>query len=157
MPEIISNSWEKAKKNGDLGVVITSLGQVMKDLHEWSRRKFGHVRRELEKLRDELAELNRLDADRTLIKQKMERMDELLYREEMMWLQRSRVDWLREGDRNTRYFQRRAVWRARKNLIKKLKKDDGVWCTAPTDMEHMASSYFKEIYTKDLPLTRVRF
>jgi hypothetical protein len=29
-----------------------------------------------------------------------DKMDELLYREEMMWLQRSRITWLTEGDQN---------------------------------------------------------
>jgi len=56
-------------------------------------------------------------------------IDELLYREEMMWLQRSRITWLKEGDRNTKLFHRKAVWRAKKNRIKKLKQDEGNWCT----------------------------
>ena len=142
LPEIVSNTWEKEKAIGYLGVVAKSLRQVIADLHEWSKHKFGHVRCELEKLRDELAALNRMDADMVTIKQKMERMDELLYNEEIMWLQRSRMDWVWEGDRNTRYFQRRVVWRARKNLIRKFLKEDGTWCTVPTDMERMASSYF---------------
>lgn len=38
---------------------------------------------------------------RSDIRQVTDRMDELLYQEEMMWLQRSRIAWLREGDRNT--------------------------------------------------------
>lgn len=66
-----------------------------------------------------------------------------------MWLQRSHVTWLTEGERNTKYLHRRAVWRARRNYIQRLKKEDGSWCSAPSDMERMASSYFKEVYTKD--------
>lgn len=56
---------------------------------------------------------------RAAVRQISDRMDELLYREEMMWLQRSRIAWLKEGDQNTSYFHKQAVWRARKNKIKK--------------------------------------
>ena len=79
----------------------------------------------------------------------MNELDELLYREEMLWLQRSRITWLKEGERNTKYLHRRAVWRARRNLIQRLMKADGSWCVAPSEMERMASSYFKEVFTKD--------
>jgi hypothetical protein len=41
------------------------------------------------------------------------------------------------------------VWRARKNSIKKLKDDVGVWYDAPSAMERMATSYFKELFTRD--------
>jgi hypothetical protein len=52
-------------------------------------------------------------------------MDELLHREEVMWMQRSRISWLREGDKNTSFFHNKASGRARKNKILKLKKEDG--------------------------------
>jgi hypothetical protein len=83
-------------------------------------------------------------------------MQELLYKEEMLWLQRSRISWLKEGDRNTRFFHQNAVWRAQRNKIKKLKDDDGVWKDVPTDMERMATSYFKELFTRDPSLNSER-
>jgi hypothetical protein len=69
-------------------------------------------------------------------------MQELLYREAMLWLQRSRVTWLKEGDMNTKLFHQKAVWRARRNKIKRLKDSDGIWKDEPPDMGSMASAYF---------------
>jgi hypothetical protein len=51
--------------------------------------------------------------------------DEILYREEMMWLQWSTIAWLREGDWNTKFFYMKAVDRAKKNKTKRLRKEDG--------------------------------
>jgi hypothetical protein len=76
-------------------------------------------------------------------------MNELLYKEEMLWMQRSRIEWLKEGDRNTKFFHRKAIWRARKNKIAKLKDEDGVVQTVPSDMQRMAVSFFQSLYTRD--------
>jgi hypothetical protein len=77
------------------------------------------------------------------------RMDELLYREEMMWLQRSRISWLKEGDRNTKFFHHKAAARAKKNRIKRLRDDDN-WITQnKKEMEGLTISFFKKLYTAD--------
>lgn len=52
--KIISKAWERAQHEGNLGNVVVSLKQVMKELKVWSKEKFGNVRRELEELRKEL-------------------------------------------------------------------------------------------------------
>jgi hypothetical protein len=57
--------------------------------------------------------------------------------------------WLKEGDRNTKYFHRKAVWRARKNKIRRLKKEDGQWTDCKEEMESMATSFFQNMYTAD--------
>jgi hypothetical protein len=75
------------------------------------------------------------------------RMDELLYREEMMWLQRSRIAWLKKGDQNTKFFHRKAP--GKKNSINLLKKDDGNITKDKKEMEDMTKVFFQSPYTAD--------
>ena len=60
-----------------------------------------------------------------------------------MWLQRSRIMWLKEGDRNTKYFQSKAVWQARKNKIRELTGSIGVVHTNLDEMVTLKMSIFK--------------
>ncbi|KAM0911782.1 hypothetical protein ACQ4PT_013257 [Festuca glaucescens] len=121
--ERIAVAWGEAGQKSDLADIMNSLSHVMTMLQGWSKRKFGNVLRELDKARKNLENL------------------------------RAPVTWLKEGDRNTRFFHQNAVWRARKNKIKKLKDTDGTWRDAPTDMERMARSYFQELFTCDPSLS----
>lgn len=45
----------------------------------------------------------------------------LLDKEERMWRQRSRIQWVEKGDRNTRFFHGMATQRKRRNLSRGLK------------------------------------
>ena len=99
----------------------------MDKLQGWSRCKLGNVLRDLECTRKKLDHLVQTNGDPREIRRLSDSMNELLYKEELLWLQRSRVTCLKEGDRNTEFFHSRSVWRARNNKIKKLKDEDGVW------------------------------
>jgi hypothetical protein len=105
----------------------------------------------LEDLRKEIDALERADPVRNwdAILDSKKKLDELLYQEEMMWLQRSRVNWLKEGDRNTKYFHQRARWRVRKNRIKRLKTESGDWTSNQRMMENMATEYFRNLFSHD--------
>ncbi|KAK1678041.1 hypothetical protein QYE76_038889 [Lolium multiflorum] len=149
LPEKIAHAWTEAGPKVDLAAVSKGLNEVMTVLQSWSKRKFGNILRELDKARKQLELLMLNGASQQEIRKASDHMQEMLYREELLWLQRSRISWLKEGDRNTRFFHQKAVWRARKNKIKKLKDDDGNWQSTPFDMERMATSYFKELFTRD--------
>ena len=115
LPEVIQNAWSAASRMGDLGDVGAALGDLISTVHGWSRKKFGNVEREINISRTRLEEHMAMNADQREIREATDRINELLYREEMLWMQRSRIAWLREGDRNTQFFHRKVVWRTRKS------------------------------------------
>jgi hypothetical protein len=85
----IKESWCTAPNREGLGGVAAALKRVQGALRCWSKKNFGGVTTELEALRAKLEELKGAAiVDRTEMRRVTDRMDELLYREEMMWLQR---------------------------------------------------------------------
>lgn len=147
--QVIEEAWVVAGEKADLGDINKALAKVMTALRSWSRAKVKNVGRELEKARKKLAELIESNADRTVIRNATDHMNELLYREEMLWLQRSRVNWLKDEDRNTKFFHSRAVWRAKKNKISKLRDANETVHSSTMKLESMATEYFQDVYTAD--------
>jgi hypothetical protein len=146
----IKEAWCTAPNREGLGGVATTLRSVQTALRAWSKENFERVTVELETMRGRLESLKAdPQADPREIRSVMDRMDELLYREEMMWLQRSRIAWLRVGDRNTSYFHRQAIWRAQKNRIKKLRDSNGDWHESRSELEQLAFNFFKSLYEVD--------
>jgi hypothetical protein len=64
-----------------------------------------------------------------------------------MWCQRARIQWLNEGDKNTRFFHQKTSHRNKKNIIVRLVKEDGVVCENQRDLEKHTVKFFNDIYT----------
>jgi hypothetical protein len=80
-------------------------------------------------------------------KQIMARISEMLSREEIMEKQRARVDWLRDGDRNTALFQAKSRARAQRNKISTLKREDGSVAVQQEELEEVALDFYKQLFS----------
>ena len=76
-----------------------------------------------------------------------ERLVELYHREEIMWRQRARIEWLSSGDKNTRFFHLRASPRRKKNMIRALENSLGVMVDDPTELTSMTTAFYEQLYT----------
>jgi hypothetical protein len=82
----------------NVGGVVSTLRNMQKALRQWSQEPLSAVTEELAGLRRELEEIkSRIVVCRADMRAIMDHVDELLFLEEKMWLQRSRISWLREG------------------------------------------------------------
>ncbi|KAK9901868.1 hypothetical protein M0R45_001892 [Rubus argutus] len=73
-------------------------------------------------------------------------LEGLLQQESDYWKQRAKVIWLTNGDRNTKYFHRKAPNRRAKNMIKGLFDSDGVWQDSDIGLENIVLNYFDNMF-----------
>ena len=74
----------------------------------------------------------------------------MLEQEEIHWAQRSRINWLQHGDKNTSYFHSFANERRKRNMIKKLRGDDGEWLHEITELNPHISGYFAGLFSTEI-------
>lgn len=146
----MNQTWGHDTGDVCLDGLATKLSSLQSAFRAWDKTVFGSVRNKLKPVRENLVEerggtLYRGPTDRE--RSLMRELAETLAREEGMERQRSRIDWLKSGDKNTEFFQAKAKARGRTNRIRALRTADGSLATDQGVMEQMASDFFRDLFT----------
>lgn len=75
------------------------------------------------------------------------KLDELLKEEEIWWAQRSRANWLKHGDKNTKFFHQKASQRKQRNWVDSIADDAGIIYEDEDKIEAVINSYFSQLFT----------
>jgi hypothetical protein len=149
---MLSEAWKRGEDATTLSTLQVKLERLSVALTGWDKHTFGHVQHELQRLGKELERL-RDEPTRTVPTHAelkiVDRLVELHHREELMWKQRARLEWLKAGDKNTRFFHLRASRRRRKNRITKLKQSDGNMTENEHEMAQITTEFYKVMYTSE--------
>ena len=63
-----------------------------------------------------------------------------------MWLQKARINWQQNGDRNTKYFHNVVKYKWSKNKIKGVKSRGDVWVKNPEQIKLEFFEYFMDFF-----------
>lgn len=131
--EIVKSAWDRAKAAGIGPSLADRTKAVHADLHDWDRNVLKSPKKRIRKLKKELEKLrlgpNTLES-RARLREVQVLLENLMDQEELYWIQRGRANWLLHGDRNTSYFHNAATTRKKRNQIKKLLDESGVYGSA---------------------------
>lgn len=74
-------------------------------------------------------------------------LEERCKKEEILWKQKSRVNWLREGERKTWFFHNAMIQHRQSNKIFSLKYDEGNRSKQHEEMEGILVNHFRDLLT----------
>lgn len=130
--DIVKKAWEVRPRGQFMYRVVTKVKKCKRMLHSWSKIHFGSVKDQIKKKKELLWKAEEVSAkggNYDIVVQLRRDLNVLLDKENHMWSQRSRAQWLVEGDRNTKFFHGVATQHKRRNFIKGIRDRHGDWVT----------------------------
>ena len=151
----IHEAWDKFSTADLIGNVLLKVSNYQTHLSEWNKKVFGNVQRTLEKKRRELEQAEHVAAwggGCGRLKELNAEIRRLTDMEDCMWNKRAKVDWLHDGDKNTKYFHCRSTERNKRNYISGLENELGFWVEEESQIGGMLVQYFSNLFTSSNPI-----
>ncbi|GLT47337.1 hypothetical protein SLA2020_210420 [Shorea laevis] len=142
--------------NGYAGYRCQQKLKLLKDfLKGWNREVFGNVDAQFDKVTSMVEQLNMKNEDCDLeefeLSQRREgvqKMWDIFRKREAIWRQKSRSNWVKLGDANTRFFHKVANGRKAQNNIMGL-MCDGSWVEELGLVKKEIAKYFSKVFQGD--------
>jgi exonuclease III len=149
--------WEQAAI--DHGSCMYRFQQRLKNFKQslkyWNKNSFGNILQDIKDIENKLEEIQKtfISGARTVELMKEEeqlqaQLEERKKQEEILWKQKSRVQWLKEGEKNTKFFHRAMMHRRHINKINHLEDSQGNLTRDHTKIEEELLRYYQDLLTE---------
>lgn len=149
--EFVTSNWDKSAP------IVPFQTEFASKLCNWNRETFHNIFRKKAELWARIEGVQKrlsMKWERKWIKleAKLRReLDDVLHEEEMIWFQKSRLEAIKDGDRNTKYFHLATVIRRHRNRVDMLQDKTGAWITEPSKLRELVVQYWSDLFTEEEP------
>jgi hypothetical protein len=157
--EVIRSAWAHPQHGTKMFCLCQKIKAYRVALLQWSKQGIFSLPRTIKALKTNLCDIdthiqeNWQDQARLAERNEIRKeLNHLISQEEIYWRQRSRISWMKDGDRNTKFFHECASQRKRKNEISYLRNQHGDWVSDKSEMEGIVHNYFHNLFTSSNPV-----
>lgn len=131
--------------------LVRSLKSTTTALKAWNRSHFGYANKKIQNLEEELRIIQLQDGDSTEKERYiLEELRIQRQRWESILKQKSCEIWIKEGDRNTKFFHMSLLLRRRRNRVEAI-KDEAQWIIEADDIKNYFMECFEKLFKYDYP------
>ncbi|KAK4258618.1 hypothetical protein QN277_005049 [Acacia crassicarpa] len=150
--ELIKSTWQNmsGQDGSAMESFLNNIRRCERNLTLWSKKEFPNNAKRIAHIKAHLADLTLKDRSPEVSKGILEArgdLHRLLELEEQYWWQRSRINWLTAGDKNSCFFHVSTIKRRQWNRISCIKDDEGNWLMEKEAISHNIANYFQNLFT----------
>ncbi|XP_071905749.1 uncharacterized protein [Coffea arabica] len=146
--EVVKQAWRQSDEGTRMFKLTQKIKRCRISLLRWKNKFQSNSKEHIERIKKNLQELRE-----TEMQNKNNRMRFLkkslkkAYREEeIFWSQKSRLSWLKERDKNTKFFHASIQGRRKRNTILDMQRDDGSWTRSEEELSAEIANYYKNLF-----------
>lgn len=145
--QTVEEAWKvRGCSSSAMAAIQEKIHECRASLSAWGSSKAHPNTKEIKTLQKQI---KRLNCEELTVEKKAEflevskKLDGLLLIQEIYCHQRSRVSWLKHGDKNTKFFYSKASQRRRRNFIQGIRDQQQVWVEEINVIARVATNYFE--------------
>lgn len=153
--ERVKQWWTAFEFEGRPDYILASKLKALKyNLKEWSASTYGNLEKKKKELLNKISDFDSIQQSKPLTEEEavqkanmVKEFEDYAKEKEIAWRQRSRTLWIKQGDKNTKFFQRTANAHKRINHIAKLVVE-GLELVEVADTKREIISFCRKLYSE---------
>eukprot|EP00253_Pinus_taeda_P013830 PITA_13830 len=140
---------------GKMHTFQLKLKELKGRIKKWNKEEFGNIMEDKQKLEKEMESLQQKmimegRTEESISKEGaiLGKLEERRKQVEILWRKNSRIKWLREGERNTKFFHQAMIKHRQRNMILSIKENNGNRVVEQAEIEQVLMDHHKEILSE---------